>query len=374
MQDGHQRRPCGVVLEDTTHNPQTDQIHCDGKRRKLMSDFVGAVKIKDGLFLGDELGAQDLEFAVANKVSVIINCSGRHVPNHWESIGILYRTFNWSDNDSQVILDVRDNVVNDAFPVIDNALDNGESVLIHSARGQSRSVTLLAAYLMKKFNWSYTKTIQFITTRRSDINMKPAFHRQLLGFEKRLASHVASKFERQPLSKDWTESTSLEDEVMKNTYNNAKVGNSHIKELPFVPAIGSRPPARRLIWNEQEFSENENSRKQLPLRPILKREFVPRPAMHAPQAPQQENCIPSPFKSRMADFIRPPSPAPRLFGSGAVRGPVRPLSARPPRVTDSHAPQRPLFVRPPTPVHRPLVQNALGAHRTADAPIAFMKR
>ena len=33
-------------------------------------EILGAVKIKDGLFIGDELAAQDLEFVVANKVSV----------------------------------------------------------------------------------------------------------------------------------------------------------------------------------------------------------------------------------------------------------------------------------------------------------------
>jgi hypothetical protein len=40
-------------------------------------EIVGAIKIKDGLFLGDEYAAQDLEFVVTNKVSRIINCAGK---------------------------------------------------------------------------------------------------------------------------------------------------------------------------------------------------------------------------------------------------------------------------------------------------------
>ena len=39
-------------------------------------DIMGAIKIKDGLFIGDEFSAQDLEFIVANKVTHIINCAG----------------------------------------------------------------------------------------------------------------------------------------------------------------------------------------------------------------------------------------------------------------------------------------------------------
>lgn len=35
-------------------------------------DMIGAIKIKDGLFIGDEMAAQDLEFVVANKVTRII--------------------------------------------------------------------------------------------------------------------------------------------------------------------------------------------------------------------------------------------------------------------------------------------------------------
>ena len=43
----------------------------------MEEDMIGAIKIKDGLFIGDEFAAQDLEFVVANKVTHIINCSGR---------------------------------------------------------------------------------------------------------------------------------------------------------------------------------------------------------------------------------------------------------------------------------------------------------
>ena len=44
-------------------------------------DMIGAIKIKDGLFIGDEFAAKDLEFVVANKVSRVINCCGWQVQN-----------------------------------------------------------------------------------------------------------------------------------------------------------------------------------------------------------------------------------------------------------------------------------------------------
>jgi len=43
------------------------------------------------------LTAKDLEFVVANKVTHIINCAGRQIPNHWEAIGVVYLTYPWMD-------------------------------------------------------------------------------------------------------------------------------------------------------------------------------------------------------------------------------------------------------------------------------------
>ncbi len=58
-------------------------------------NLVGVVKIKDGLFICDELGAQDLEFIISNKVQRIVNTAGMQLPNHWDNIGVQYLTLNW---------------------------------------------------------------------------------------------------------------------------------------------------------------------------------------------------------------------------------------------------------------------------------------
>lgn len=63
------------------------------------TDMVGVVKIKDGLFICDEIGAQDLEFVVANKVTRVVNTAGTQLRNFWEAIGILYLTLNWQDDE-----------------------------------------------------------------------------------------------------------------------------------------------------------------------------------------------------------------------------------------------------------------------------------
>ena len=121
---------------------------------------LGALKIKDGLFVGDEFAAQDLEFVVANKANFIINCAARQIPNHWEPIGVKYLNFFWSDADSQVLFEGRDDRVKQLFQFIEQASQRGESVLVHSVRGQNRCICVVAAYMMKKYSWSLDKTLE----------------------------------------------------------------------------------------------------------------------------------------------------------------------------------------------------------------------
>lgn len=65
-------------------------------------DHIGAIKIKDGLFIGDYLAASDYDFISSNKVTRIINCSGRQVSNSFESPKTHYLTYLWSDVEGQV--------------------------------------------------------------------------------------------------------------------------------------------------------------------------------------------------------------------------------------------------------------------------------
>lgn len=97
------------------------------KDKLLTSEFIGAIKVKDGLFIGDELASQDFEFAMTNKVTHVINCAGRQIKNHWEHLGVKYLTFNWFDHDNQLILDMKDNNIDMIFKFIEEAHEKAES-------------------------------------------------------------------------------------------------------------------------------------------------------------------------------------------------------------------------------------------------------
>jgi len=206
---------------------------------------MGAVKVKDGLFVGDELAAQDLDFVVANKVTRVINCCGRQVPNHWEPIGVVYLTYYWVDADNQIILDQRDVVANEIFRFIEEALEGAESLLIHSVCGQSRSCCVLSAYMMKKYNWGLRKTMDFLSSRRPDLNLKPAFLQQLSGYERRLMAQSKYKF-----TLDWNDADfsclECENLLLRNTYINSQMGP--LAELNACDSMQDIKP--KLFWSD----------------------------------------------------------------------------------------------------------------------------
>ena len=231
-----------------------------------MQPIIGAVKIKDGLFVGDEYAAQDLEFVVANKVTHIVNCAGKQVSNHWEPIGVKYLTFNWMDSDSQIILDSADRNFWKFFQFMESAYSDGTSVLIHSVNGVSRAICVVTSYLMKKYAWSLYKTIQFLNSRRNDISLNNGFINQLNNFEGKLIRQGAIS-----RSNEWGEECkNPEEEVLRNTFLNSQIGDYFGMNL----AENKEEKSPAISWGDELMKNKsvkaENDEKYIILKSCLK--------------------------------------------------------------------------------------------------------
>ena len=90
-------------------------------------------------------------------------------------MGIVYLTFHWLDQEQQVLFDQTDVTTKKIFDFVEEAGKKSESVLVHSVRGQSRAASVLACYLMRKYRWSMIKTLEFLNSRRPDLEIKATF-------------------------------------------------------------------------------------------------------------------------------------------------------------------------------------------------------
>ena len=69
-------------------------------------DFVGAVKLMDGVFLGDAICSdvinliyflKDYEFLHCNKILNVINCASDYIDNNFTDKGIKYLSLSWHE-------------------------------------------------------------------------------------------------------------------------------------------------------------------------------------------------------------------------------------------------------------------------------------
>ena len=82
------------------------------------------------------------------------------------------------------------------------AVSKGESCLVHCDWGQSRAAVALCSYYMWKFWWSLCKTLEFLSSRWPDLEIRAAFIWQLNYLEKKLIGQSGVH------SDSWTEMAS----------------------------------------------------------------------------------------------------------------------------------------------------------------------
>ena len=181
-------------------------------------EVINISKIKEGLYAGDEIAATNLDVIIQFKLTHMLNATGLEVVNKWETIGVNYLTLNWSDTPTQNLFDSRDEIANRIVSFIDDALERGEGLLVHSLTGQNRVCIVIVIYLMKKYHWCLQKCIEYIQTKKTDLNIQPYFIEQLQRFQERLI-HRGEQIKSTPWSDD--NITDEEERLLRNTYINS---------------------------------------------------------------------------------------------------------------------------------------------------------
>jgi protein-tyrosine phosphatase len=175
--------------------------------------------VQDGLFLGDKDSSQDYEFLSSSKITKILNCASAEVRNEWESTGITYLSFPFKDTEDELIFDELFETFFKCFDFIESALESGESILVHSVKCECRSVTIVLSFLMHKYKWSLTKSLEFLNSRKPDCKLKPNFLMQLVKLEAFLMKISGLLF-----SKTWDLTGNEEENLLRNTFLNSKPG------------------------------------------------------------------------------------------------------------------------------------------------------
>jgi len=238
-----------------------------------------------------------------NSISHFVNCAAAEVNFFWE--GLEYLTFYWRDTPEFVAFDEHGLVLEQLVDFIDEGIKSGNAVLVHSVRGQSRSVACVVAYMMAKYAWGMDKVFEFLDSKRIPMDPNPGLLAQLAKLDWKLqrdrlrTTMSLRKGEReraQLLNRErllsWSVrglegQNSLEDDlsadhlVLVNSFVNAQSRFSHSAVPPPADAGGSplhhkrgapqRPKATSIKW----IDESEDGTVSEHSKPILSIRHIP---------------------------------------------------------------------------------------------------
>ncbi|KAB7506955.1 Dual specificity protein phosphatase 19 [Armadillidium nasatum] len=137
-------------------------------------------RILDGLILGSQDLAQDLEILSSCRITHILNASVG-IPNLFEG-WFTYLKKNVLDNPEFPLIDMFD----ECCDFIHFAILSGGRVLVHCNAGVSRSASIVIAYLMKYNSMTLDNAFAFVKQKRSFIKPNEGFVRQLKEYEQRI--------------------------------------------------------------------------------------------------------------------------------------------------------------------------------------------
>ncbi|KAL4464127.1 hypothetical protein ABPG74_006064 [Tetrahymena malaccensis] len=217
----------------------------------LRSCLYFAFKIKDGLFIGDINSPNERDFLVSNKITCIVNCAASQIKPINLNLGIKFISFDWLDNDDQIIIDENNENISLIYEFMSRAYENCESVLVCSVRGQSRALTVITAFLMKRYQWSLYKTLEYMNSKRADFEIRATFLKQLLSYEQKL-------FGQKGCSRNWKDDHQHPDQeasLVRNTYVNSQMISLESRDF-FMRSLASReyntgPRTTKLKWSVQ---------------------------------------------------------------------------------------------------------------------------
>ena len=137
-------------------------------------------KITDKIYLGDEEGANNLEFLKEEKINFVLSII-QNPPKYPEEMNI-----------NLMHLDIEDNLKNNIIYYIKKCfefIEKADKIYVHCSLGINRGPAIIIGYLMWKTHSSYDDVFEYIKKRRDCIEPNNLFIIQLHKFENLLKSN-----------------------------------------------------------------------------------------------------------------------------------------------------------------------------------------
>ena len=134
-------------------------------------------QVIEGLFLGAEVGANSKLIFQKHNIKRVLTIGSSMEPVFPDKCD--YMTISIEDSRNEDIYQFFENT----YKYIDKALSDKAPIFVHCQAGISRSASVVIAYFIKKYKWTYLEALNFVSENRDFINPNKGFEKQLIEYQ-----------------------------------------------------------------------------------------------------------------------------------------------------------------------------------------------
>lgn len=144
---------------------------CITRNKKSLAIINKVANIDDynmiipNLYLGNIKAANNIEFLKKNNICAIINCTENDNFSDYFKDKSKFRLSIKDSKDNDNMNKFKNDII-DSIDFIEESLNNNKPVFVHCYWGLMRSATVIAAYLIKKYNISKLDAINIVKEQR----------------------------------------------------------------------------------------------------------------------------------------------------------------------------------------------------------------
>ena len=162
---------------DLNRNLEDYKSFIDEEILLILGQMDSASEIFEFLYLGSEWNASNLEEMTQNRITHVLNVT-REIDNFYPAV-FTYLNIREYDTEETDLLKFWDRT----FNFIQSCQAGGGRVLVHCKMGISRSAATVAAFAMKYYGWSLSRTMELLKTKRKIVKPNDGFLAQLITYE-----------------------------------------------------------------------------------------------------------------------------------------------------------------------------------------------
>ena len=218
--------------------------------QESLPEIIKIAAVNDAIYIGDKRFIHDELFMSQFQITHLINTTPEICECEVEGRPLKVLNIAWEETPNQILLDEQDSIPTSIQKFIDESIKKGKNVLIYSVKGQNRACIILILYLLKKYNWTLRKSLEYLKHKKPDMLIPEYFLSQLENYESKL-------IKKNPKRSDKWFNISFKDdfeELLTNTF----INDFFVKSMPLKIRENFSHKNIHVCWGDKVPSDKKN--------------------------------------------------------------------------------------------------------------------